>query len=188
MPFNLIKVSSVLLATTLLFTSQTFAKSLAQKAETKLSPYQSRIVDRLQKCPYGSQPDALQRSSFLRVGNQKYIVQIMCNFGAYQGAYEYYLLSESAGQTQSKPLNLLKIGERGEKLVDNTLVGYPTYDSSKKELTVFTKSRGIGDCGSFGRYQFENDRFVAQEIRIKSECDGKYVEPEKYQKVYPSSR
>jgi hypothetical protein len=185
MLLNRLKVSSVLLATTLLFIPQAISKSFAQKAESKLSPYQSRIVNHLKKCPYGSQAEALQKSEFFRAGNKKYIVQIMCNLGAYQGAYEYYLLTESAGQTQSKPLNLLKIGERGEKLVDNLLVGYPTYDLSKKELTVFTKSRGIGDCGSFGRYQFESDRFTAKEIRVKSECDGKYVEPGKYPKVYP---
>ncbi len=182
---NLLKVSSVLLTITLLFTQQSFAKPLAQTSEPKLSPYQSRIVNRLKKCSYGSQSDALQKSSFFRVGNQKYIVQIMCNLGAYQGAFEYYLLTENAGQIQSKPLTLLKVGERGEKLVDNSLVGYPTYNLFKKELTVFTKSRGIGDCGTFGRYQFENDRFVAKEIRVKTECDGKYIEPEKYPKVYP---
>lgn len=185
MLLNRLKVSSVLLATTLLFVPQAISKSFAQKAESKLSPYQSRIVNRLKKCSFGSQSEALQKSEFFRVGDKKYIIQVICNLGAYQGAYEYYLLTESAGQIQSKPLDLLKIGERGSKEVNNSLVGYPTYDSLKKELTVFTKSRGIGDCGSFGRYKFENDRFTAKEIRVKSECDGKYVEPAKYPKVYP---
>jgi Protein of unknown function (DUF1176) len=185
MLLNQLKVSSVLLATTLLFTTQAIAKPLSQKDESKLSPYQSRLVNRLKKCPISFQAEALQRSEFFRVENKKYIVQIMCYLGAYQGAYEYYLLTENAGQIQSKPLNLLKISEDGSKQVDNSLGGYPTYDSSKKELTVFTKGRGLGDCGAFGRYKFENDRFIAKEIRVKSECDGKYVEPEKYRKVYP---
>jgi Protein of unknown function (DUF1176) len=184
MLFDLLRVSSILLATTLLFTPQSFAKPLSQKAEA-LSPYQSRIVDRLKNCSFGSQAEALQKSEFFKVGNKKYIVQVMCYLGAYQGGYEYYLLTENAGQVQSKPLNLLKISENGSKQVDNSLSGYPTYDSSKKKLTVFTKGRGLGDCGSFGRYQFESDRFIAKEIRVKSECDGKYVEPEKYPKVYP---
>lgn len=190
MAFNLLKISSAFWVVISLLMQPIGAETIPQKAnvEQKLSPYQSRIVNRLKRCPYGSQPDALQKSEFFQVSNRKYIVQVMCIFGAYQGGYEYYLLTENANQTQVKPLNLLKIAERRGRQVrieDNTLGGLPTYNSAKKELTFFAKSRGIGDCGTFGRYRFENDRFIAKELRVKAECDGKYIDPEKYQKVYP---
>jgi Protein of unknown function (DUF1176) len=186
-----VKVGTIVLIVTQGFVAQpAFAGSPSAKvkAEGKLTPYQSRLVNRLKQCPISAQPDALARSQFFRVANGKYIVQVMCMLGAYQGGYEYYLLTETGGKTQSKPLNLLKVWEDGGKkmrLEDNTLGGLPTYNAANRELTVFNKARGLGDCGTFGRYKFENDRFVAQEIRAKSECDGKYIEPEQYKQVYP---
>lgn len=192
MVFNQFKNGSTLFITvqliisSLISTSAVFAD--ATKADAKLSRYQSRIVNQLKKCDDASQPEALSESQFFKIANKKYVVQVMCYLGAYQGRYEYYLLTENSGRVQSKPLSLLKINEDAGRRIrtqDNAIVGLPTFNAATKELVVFNKYRGIGDCGTFGKYKFENDRFVAKELRAKFDCDGNFIEPERYQKIYP---
>jgi hypothetical protein len=132
-----------------------------------------------------------QGSEVYRVGEQTYLVQLMCFLAAYQGSYEYYLYRETASGIEVKPLTftVFEPTESGQMRATQTrfVGGLPDYNPEQQRLTVFTKFRGLGDCGAFAQYRFEENEFDLLEYRIKQECDGNYVEPEQYTQVYPES-
>jgi len=47
------------------------------------------------------------------------------------------------------------------------------FDRSRGELIVFSKFRGLGDCGIFARYVFLVDEPVLREFRVKTPCDDR---------------
>ena len=49
----------------------------------------------------------------------------------------------------------------------------PSFDWRKGELTSFSKSRGIGDCGSTGIWKWDGYTFKLQEMRAEDTCNGK---------------
>jgi hypothetical protein len=132
-----------------------------------------------------------QGSEVYRVDEQTDLVQLMCFLAAYQGSYEYYLYRETASGVEVEPLTLtvFEPTESGQMKPTQTrfVGGLPDYNPERQLLTVFTKFRGLGDCGAFAQYRFENDEFELLEYRVKQECDGNYVEPEQYPQVYPES-
>lgn len=48
----------------------------------------------------------------------------------------------------------------------------PDFDAKTGILTAFNKGRGIGDCGSFGRWQWTGSNFKMLEYAYKNECDA----------------
>ncbi|OLP20010.1 hypothetical protein BST81_02755 [Leptolyngbya sp. 'hensonii'] len=160
----------------------------AQTASQELSAYQLKVVSRLKKCPDGFQAESLKNSQFFRVGDRKYVVQVMCFLAAYQGGYEYYLYTETSRGIRSKPLKVLFFDEDAGKRTrtySNAIVGLPTYNSATRELVIFNKYRGIGDCGTLGTYQFQNDVLVLKKFQAKYACDGNFIEPDQYPVIYP---
>lgn len=124
------------------------------------------------------------------IAPDKTLVQMLCFMAAYQGAYQYYVYAETDGGVEVTPLEFTTYlpGENGEYQAEMTrdFGGWPTYDPDNQTLTVFSKGRGLGDCGSWARYQLQGEAFELTEYRLKDDCDGNYVEPEEYPQIYPS--
>ena len=93
-----------------------------------------------------------QSSSIYPLNNQEYIVEILCFMGAYQGNYEYIYYQNNREKSTIKPLAFKSfIADRNGNFTSNnsrTLAGIPNYNVNQKILNVYTKDRGIGDCGS----------------------------------------
>ena len=128
-------------------------------------------------------------SSVYQLNNQEYIVEILCFLGAYQGNYQYFLYSIKGQEVEIKPLFFQEFNKDKAdkfKLKDSRNIGgLPSYDEESKILTVYTKGRGLADCGNFAQYKWEDSKFKLLEYRIKEKCDGNYLEPENYPKIYP---
>jgi hypothetical protein len=128
-------------------------------------------------------------SSVYPLNKEEYLVEIMCFLAAYQGNYQYFLYKINAGNVTIQPLYFQEfIRDNNQKInLKNirSLGGSPSYDPQTQVLTIYTKGRGLADCGSFSQYQWEQSRFELKEYRLKSECDGNYLEPENYPQVYP---
>ncbi len=122
------------------------------------------------------------------IGNHQYLVELLCFMGAYQGNYEY-ILYEPNSQEDIKSLTLetFDTDKLGKITKNHTelITGIPDYNSAEQTLTVFTKYRGLGDCGSFAKYKFSGKTFQIIEYRLKEKCDGQYLEPEQYSRIYP---
>lgn len=58
------------------------------------------------------------------------------------------------------------------------------YDETDKTLSSFNKGRGIGDCGSTGRWQWQGFGFRMLEFAFKDDCDGEGEEAGDFPIVY----
>ncbi|MDV2998724.1 MAG: hypothetical protein N5P05_000330 [Chroococcopsis gigantea SAG 12.99] len=123
---------------------------------------------------------ALNSSSVYSLDRGRYLVQFICFLGAYQGNYHYIFAADNNFKILS-----LDIIEGKKKTSTKEIVGLPTFNPKTKTLTVYNKYRGLGDCGSWAKYQWRGDGFQLLEYREKQKCDGKYIDPEKYPKLYP---
>jgi len=128
-------------------------------------------------------------SSVYPMGQQQYVVELLCFLGAYQGNYEYLLYRPTPDGADVKPLRLaiFEADEAGtlNQLDTRSIAGLPEYDPEQKVLTVMTKYRGLADCGAIAQYKWQDSKFELLEYRSKEECDGNYIEPEQYPKIYP---
>ena len=129
-------------------------------------------------------------SQVYAVDEQTKLVQLQCYLAAYQGVYEYYLYSETTQGVQVKPLMFAGYipNDSGNFELQETriLAGLPDYNPEEKLLSIFTKGRGLGDCGTFAEYRLVKEKFELQEYRVKLECDGNYIDPTEYPLVYPT--
>lgn len=71
--------------------------------------------------------------------------------------------------------------------------GRRLYDASERILSIFSKNRGMADCGSFAHYQLVGSHFELLEYRYQACCSSQQEceessykrHPEEYPKIYP---
>ncbi|MEC4806710.1 MAG: DUF1176 domain-containing protein [Jaaginema sp. PMC 1079.18] len=161
-------------------------------ASLKGNPWQYLYDNReeLQVCDGTIETEASQDfSETYAIAPNQALVQVLCFLAAYQGAYQYYLYTETDNGIEITPLELTSYiaEENGEYTAMNSrdIGGLPTYNTNDGTLTIFSKGRGLGDCGTWAQYQLKENTFELVEYRAKGDCDGNYVEPEAYPQVYP---
>jgi len=136
-------------------------------------------------------PDlALGGVDFHALGNGRYLAEVVCTLGAYQGYQRYYLLDESHSPPIARPLTFTTYeatGKRGQALTriqTEELWGAPEFDSRNGRLKVMNKFRGSGDCGTLAVYSFDTGDPQLQEFRAKTACDGRGAgQPERWPRV-----
>ena len=138
------------------------------------------------------EPDFTATSSqAYRIDENRYLAHFVCGSTAYQVLQEYYLYE----QTTDAPLitilpvtyfysdlkgNLIEESERA-------IAGYSDYNPNDGTISIFTKGRGLGDCGTLGFYRLDGSQLKVDRFLAKTECDGNYIEPINYPQVYPES-
>jgi len=109
------------------------------------------------------------------LGDGRTLYCVQCDLAAYQGTYVIMLQEKPDG-----PGTLLRFplyDRDGAKIVrseDTFLAGALDFVPRTGELTVFTKARGLGDCGSYVRYAFPATgpkRVQVVEARVKGCSD-----------------
>lgn len=131
---------------------------------------------------------AKRASEVYKLANQQYFVMLQCFLAAYQGNYEFLIVNQQPGA--KKPVTKLTLTEfvenqagKVQKVESSSIGGLPIYDPKQRMLTVNSKYRGLGDCGSRAKYQVENSKLKLVEFKAKFACDGK-LEP--FQTLYPA--
>lgn len=127
---------------------------------------------------------------FYKLADQKYLVEVTCTLGAYQGFQMYFYLDEAKSSPASRLLTFetYEATDRGEKSLvhkrTSELWGTPEFNPGTKQLTVLNRFRGLGDCGSFATYEFRSGNPVLKGFRAKLTCDGRDGEdPIQWKKV-----
>jgi hypothetical protein len=125
-------------------------------------------------------PDpALGGVAFHALAKGRYLAEVVCTLGAYQGYQRYYLLDESAPQPTARPLTFSTYeatGKQGQALTrtqTEELWGSPEFDPKTRRLKVMNRFRGTGDCGTLAVYAFDSGDPQLQEFRAKTACDGR---------------
>ncbi|HVF89547.1 MAG TPA: DUF1176 domain-containing protein [Blastocatellia bacterium] len=125
-----------------------------------------------------------------RLADNRYLVAVTCTLGAYQGYQSFYLYDE----TKPEPVARLLTFESRESQEDDSLIetrttevwGQADFDEKTKELKVFNRFRGVGDCGFLATYEFSDGEPKLKELRAKPACDGKDGGgPEKWRRIVP---
>jgi len=131
---------------------------------------------------------AKRASEVYKLANQQYFVMLQCFLAAYQGNYEFLIVNQQPGA--KKPVTKLTLTEfvenqagKVQKVESSSIGGLPIYDPKQRMLTVNSKYRGLGDCGSRAKYKVENSKLKLVEFKAKFACDGK-LEP--FQTLYPA--
>ncbi|AFY69336.1 protein of unknown function DUF1176 [Thalassoporum mexicanum PCC 7367] len=164
---------------------------VTETTETEVISYIHKNIDSLGVCEYGFTADSSKDLSTVDpLGNNRYMVQLLCFMGAYQGSYSFAIYSESASAGASVDILSLDVYEPDasgavKPIKTRAIGGLPTFDPGSQILTVFSKGRGLGDCGSLAHYELKNNQFELIEYRAKFDCDGNYVDPGEYPVIYP---
>lgn len=128
-------------------------------------------------------------SNTYRVGENAYLVHFACGSSAYQTLQEYYLYEKTTDEPviTSLPVTYFYTDLQGNlvKETERTMAGFSNFDPPTQTIDIFTKGRGLGDCGSLGFYQLVGSELKVQRFLAKDECDGNYIDPINYPQVYP---
>lgn len=192
---GLIHCVATILATLLGCTNRTEINSRISKQQVIVEDeqiikaiYQQK--DSLNLCNQEQDQDlSLDSTQVYKLNEQGYLVEILCFLGAYQPNYQYFFtLVNSTSNIEIKPIffSTFKAKNKDLQLINSqTLTGITNFEPESKSLTIESKGRGLGDCGTFAVYQWENNHFNLQEYRYKGNCDGVYLNPEDYPLIYP---
>lgn len=124
------------------------------------------------------------------LGGRRSLVEVGCARGAYQDTFVYYLHDESRTPAQVTLLALPSyeaIDDEWEPRELAQAAGETSFDPARKTLTVFTRARGLGDCGGIARYRVQGARLVLLDFRGRP-CDGdpeSAPPPEKWPRLFP---
>jgi hypothetical protein len=114
--------------------------------------------------------------AFWPFGAGRLLVQVQCASGAYQGISTLYLVDRSRTPARARGLALTVYEAPGAALRRSRarlVNGAIEPDPSTGRLQLFTRFRGLGDCGVLATYALRGGRFVPQEVRAKLACDGR---------------
>jgi hypothetical protein len=118
----------------------------------------------------------------------RYLIGVVCARGAYQGSRIYY----DYDVNRPVPVATALTFETRESPDETSLVrsetrelwGLPEFDRRRRQLRVWNKFRGLGDCGLLAVYRFVEAGPELVELRAKTACDGKGAgTPERWPRV-----
>jgi hypothetical protein len=120
--------------------------------------------------------------NFYELGRGVYIVEVNTYTGAYQSGYIFLLYDETKkGGAPAPLLKFKRFGEdeqgRPEPSFEEEIAGTPTFDTLTKQLEIYSKYRGPGDCGSLINYKFVNGNPLVVSAREQT-CDDSKPPPD----------
>jgi Protein of unknown function (DUF1176) len=134
------------------------------------------------------QPEIAQAESRVYRLGDRALVELVCANAAYQSVYAY-VAYQPDGSWQPLSLDVFYPDETGQfvRSSEGTVGGLATFDPEQELLTVFSKARGVGDCGSLADYRWTGGELALETFRYQecSDSPGEFVEPANYPQVYP---
>jgi hypothetical protein len=104
---------------------------------------------------------------FHRLSDGAFLIYAECYPGAYQPGFVLLRFKE----LPARSAELLKLAgfdsedDDGHPLQYSMIDGLQSYDPRTATLEIFSKSRGMGDCGQFARYRYTRAKFKLIELR-----------------------
>ncbi len=99
--------------------------------------------------------------AFYNTDSDEYLLRVDCSLGAYQKSMVFMLVNIngkniSGGQLEQQVYNPETKTVEISDAEDGQFIGFDSFDSKTKLLTIYTKDRGVGDCGSHSTYRLKN--------------------------------
>jgi len=136
-------------------------------------------------------PEVAATESQVYVLGDRALVEVLCARAAYQMVYAYAAVASDGTLT---PLSLdgFYPDEAGnfQRVSEPTVGGLASFDPSQGQLTIFSKARGIGDCGSFATYGWTGEGLALETYRYQACNDDPNgvqtaPDPENFPQIYP---
>lgn len=107
---------------------------------------------------------------FYPLGNSQYLINITCYPGAYQPGFVLALYDEVKKKSRLLRLKRYERATNGRVAAHEgaEINGFDKFDPKTKELTIFSKSRGLGDCGSLTIYRVASGSLFIKEARAQA--------------------
>ncbi len=150
-----------------------------------------RASQRASLCELRHNPTYAEQTSqvYRRPDRPESLVVYHCFLGADQASFELYRLRDKTLLPQ--PLTLYQDGSPPQPLSRYQFLGSLTFKSSG-DLELLERCPGGGDCGGYGRYQWQGDDFQLVEFRSRWQprhpALGRRSEPEPqyWPRLYPA--
>lgn len=115
-------------------------------------------------------PEAPLADFAWRLPDGRALVQLHCYAGAYNFGSSWFSVRDGAAPT---PINFPTPSDDGSGRMDSVadLVN-AGFDPASGYLTSFSKGRGIGDCGSDARWNWDGQRFQLASYALMGNCRG----------------
>lgn len=160
-------------------------------ADTILQTVVDQVAS-LNLCDGFFQPETAQLGSQVYIVGDRALVELQCALAAYQAVYAY-VVYQPDGTLQPLTLDLFYPNPAGQfdRTSEATVAGLTTFDPDQQVLTVFSKARGMGDCGSLAEYRWTGSdldlvTFSYQACRDStSDSTADFVDPSDYPQIYP---
>lgn len=114
------------------------------------------------------------------LGGGKQLVRVSCELGAYNPASTWFFVERANGREKVSALSFPTYEVPDEfstrAVTSPTLRGLDDLDVKRRELSVWRKFRGVGDCGISARYRVEGGKVRVLAIAAKLACDGEPAE------------
>lgn len=132
--------------------------------------------------------------TFLALGDDRYLVEVLCSLGAYQAAFVVAYLDERSrsGHVMSFDDYRRNARDQLQASAEKELVGWSSFDQDTKTYAVTTKYRGVGGCGKRSTYLIRRGRAILQEIREmnceeadKIRDEDSEIGPDSWPVIYP---
>ena len=120
------------------------------------------------------------------------VMEFMCSLGAYQGSYQYAVLDMSNPDAYRVKWITIPQYTYDDKAVNGQVVdaltvsGLPEWDEKQpNQFSLFSKARGIGDCGSVSDYILTDD-YSLELTQVKArDCDNEHM-PSEDEEIFPT--
>ena len=127
---------------------------------------------------------------FHPIAPRRWVVKVDCTLGAYQGYAIYLLLDERVTPPAVTLLQFRTYTAPEERKLVRTVTtelwGQAEIHDDTKELVVWNRYRGPGDCGALVTYALASGRPRVKEFRSKNVCDGLGAEgPGRWPRIPP---
>lgn len=107
---------------------------------------------------------------------QKYLIQVTCTLGAYQGYQQFYNLSLEGGKTTVKtlifPIYEVVGNKKLKKELSADVWGVLNSPPTYKNLTIYRRYSGYGNCGTLTTYKITDGAVRAIKFRSEPDCES----------------
>jgi hypothetical protein len=115
------------------------------------------------------EPDSGMRDEAWSIDDGRSLVKLLCYRGAYNFGSSWFLLDSGGAIT---PLAFPIPAENSGSMDTTADLVNADLAASTGELGSFNKGRGIGDCGSNGRWRWDGQRFQLASYALMGDCRG----------------
>lgn len=124
---------------------------------------------------------------FFALSGGWHLVEVQVYAGAYQPVQIYLLYHKEKGLSRLLQLPLV---HQGQHYVQQEVVGLSEFDGQRQILSVYSKDRGAGGCGSYATWGFKGPEVWLISLREQScaeadQADKMIVAPQQFPLIWP---